>query len=120
MRELFELMEAGVNLFGLEPAQAITTELLDVVGRHDRAVDDGAAQRCLVYLVGLRQVPHEAACEAVAGPCRIEDVFERIGRYGKVRVKREQSRPVLAAFYYEHLRPPAQYLPRRADQVRLA
>src|SRR5215475_15324535 len=58
MRKFFELMETGVNLFGLEPAQTIATELLDVVGGHDRAVDDGATQRGLVDFVGLRQIPH--------------------------------------------------------------
>src|SRR5262245_23588173 len=80
MRKFLELMETGVNLFGLEPAQSIATELLDVVGGHNRAVDDGAAQRGLVDLVGLRQIPHEAAREAVAGAGRVEDVFERVGR----------------------------------------
>src|SRR5215468_7354234 len=80
MRELFELMEPGANLFRLEAAQAVATELLDVVGGHDRSVDDGASQRGFVDLVGLRQVSHEAAGEAVTGAGRVENVFERIGR----------------------------------------
>src|SRR5262245_23849008 len=120
MREIFELMETGVNLFRLELAQAVATELFDVVGSYDRAVDDGAAQRGLVDLVGLRQIPHEAAREAVAGASRVEDVFERIGGDGKEGVRCKQGGSVFAAFDHEQLWPPAQDFSRRADQVRLA
>ena len=80
-----------------EALEAIARELLDVVGRHDRADDDGTAEVVVREVVGVGEVAEEAAREGVAGAGRVGDVLERVaGGDEDMAVLLDQERAVLA------------------------
>src|SRR5215469_11988312 len=102
-RAVFELLIAGLNLVPRQIAETVDAELLAAEASHHAAVDHRAAKlghigRAASGFDSLaRQIPHEAAGEAIARAGGVEDLVEQVTGRHKVAVAMEQNGPVFAA-----------------------
>src|SRR5262245_36629538 len=86
LRQRDEALVAALDVVSGERAQAPPAEVLDDERRDDAAVDDAAPEARLRQVAGGREIPEEAAREAVPCPGRVEDLLERVRGDGEDRL----------------------------------
>src|SRR5712692_2172868 len=77
LRQFQEVACPRVYLTALQVAQPVQTELFDGKAAQHRAVDHGAAQRCVTLIATSGEMAHEATGKAVARTGGIMRFFER-------------------------------------------
>ncbi len=113
------MLEALLHLIPLQSPHAVHAEVLDVVGGHHRAADHRPPHGVVVKRIGLGQVAHHAAGEAVPGSRGVHHILQREGRGREHTVGSKHGDTIFATLDDDRRRPHLPYLPGRPGQRRI-